>query len=139
MRKWIIGSSLVVAGVFAVGGCSKSPNTAPRTVSPPAVSSADYQLDVRFTDADSGYTLKRVEYADPTGTVVPVDFKAPVWKHTLTLKPGDRLYLHAVVEYRSCLAGGLQITADPGFYRSSWATSCEGPQTAELVIDEIVK
>jgi hypothetical protein len=37
------------------------------------------------------------------------------------------------------LGGGIQIVGPPGFYRSAMVGRLDGPATAVLVIDEIVK
>lgn len=94
------------------------------------------QFDARFTFADSGYTVHDLEYADPSGAVHKVNFHDPVWNTTMRFKSGDRLYLRAVVEYRSGLAGAIQIGGSPGFYRSDRIESLSGPETRVLMIDE---
>jgi hypothetical protein len=52
---------------------------------------------------------------------------------------GDRMYVRAEVEFPSGLAGGIQIGGPSGFYRSAMVERLDGPATAVLVIDEIVK
>jgi hypothetical protein len=49
------------------------------------------------------------------------------------------MYIHVVVDFPSGLAGGIQIGGPPGFYRSAHVERLDGPATADLVIDEIVK
>ena len=135
MRSLSIPRWILVGSVLAIAGCSKAPATAPAT---PAAGPSEFVFDVRFTYADSGYVVRDVEYADASGVVHKVDFHPPVWRTTLKLEPGDRLYLHAEVEYRSGLAGIVQISA-PGFYRSDRVESLDGPAIAVIQIDEPVK
>jgi len=56
-----------------------------------------------------------------------------------TLKPGDRMYVRAEVDFPSGLAAMIQIGGPSTFYRSSHVERLDGPATAVLVIDEIVK
>ena len=86
-----------------------------------------------------GTSVKRLEYADPNGVVRKVDYQAPLWKQTVRLKPVDRMYVRAEVEFTSILAGGIQVVGSPGFYASDMVERADGPSTSVLVIDQIVK
>ena len=66
-------------------------------------------------------------------------YQTTPWKQTLTLKPGDRMYVRAEVDFPSGLAAMIQIGGPSTFYRSSRVERLDGPATAVLVIDEIVK
>jgi hypothetical protein len=139
MRSRAIARAAIVACVLAVSGCSKPPATAPIAPGPPAVVKSVFQYDVRFTYADSGYTVRSVEYADSNGVVRQVQFQPPVWNQWLRLKPGDRVYLRAEVEFKSALAGAVQVVGPPGYYRGVKCERADGPATSILVIDELVK
>ena len=139
MRVRNLLQAMLVVCALGAGGCSKAPGTAPKTVTPPAVVTTDYEYDVRFTYTDRGYTVRRFEYADPSGVVKNAVYQTTPWKQTLTLKPGDRMYVRAEVDFPSGVAGGIQIVGPPGFYRSASVERLDGPATAVLVIDEIVK
>lgn len=131
--------AIVIVCTLGATGCSKTPTSAPRTVVPPPVVSSDYTYSVGSFFADSGYAVKRLEYADANGVVRKVDYQAPLWKQTVSLKPGDRMYVRAEVDFPSILAGGIQVVGPPGFYASDGIERVDGPATAVLVIDEIVK
>jgi hypothetical protein len=129
--------ALVIACVLGASGCSKPPSTAPKTVVPPAtVSDFQFQLGAFFTD--SAYTVKSLEYADANGVVRQADFQLPVWRQNVTLKTGDRMYVRAEVEFRSILAGGIQITT-PDFWAGDMVERVDGPGSVVLVVDQIVK
>jgi hypothetical protein len=128
--------AVVIVCILGASGCSKTPTTAPTTVVPPVSSEFQYQLGAFF--ADSGCTVKRLEYADPNGVVRKADYQAPLWRQTLSLKPGDRMYVRAEVEFRSILAGGIQIDS-PEFYDSDMVERVDGPATVVLVVDQVVK
>lgn len=89
--------------------------------------------------ADSGYTVKRLEYGDASGVVSKVDYQAPLRRQTVSLKPGDRMYVRAEGDFVSILAGGIQVLGPPGFMPAPWLKRVDGPATSVLVIDRIVK
>jgi hypothetical protein len=128
----------VMICILGAIGCSKTPTTAPKTVVSPVVESSEFQYSLGAFFADSGYTVKSLEYADLNGVVRKVDYQAPLWRQTVRLKPGDRMYVRAEVEFPSILAGGIQIDS-PGFYDSDMVERTDGPATSVLVIDKIVK
>jgi len=129
---------VVTVGILGASGCS-APTTAPKTVAPPAVVSSEFQYSVRFTYADGGYTVKSLEYADANGVVRKVDYQAPLWAQTITLKRGDRMYVRAEVDFASGLTGSIQVVGPPGFYAADKVERLDGPASSVLVIDEIVK
>jgi hypothetical protein len=137
MRARVIVPIVAVACVLAVGGCSRSPATAPGPTSP-SPEPVEFQFDVRFSSAEGGYTVRRVEYADSDGFVRTADFHPPIWNRNVMLQPGDRLHLRAEVEFERDLDGVVQIWA-PGFYRSDRVASLIGPMSVVLEIDERVK
>jgi hypothetical protein len=137
MRTQAIVQWIAIGCMLAITGCSKAPVTAPQTA-PPAPTPTTLEFDVRFTYADSGYTVRDVEYADPSGVVHKVDYQPPDWNTTMTFMPGERLYFHVEVEYRSGLLGMLQITG-PNFSRSDRLEHLSGPGTTVLQIDEQLK
>lgn len=131
--------AIAIVCVLAGTGCSKTP-TAPKTEQPPpAVVSSEFQYSVGSFFADSGYTVTRLEYADADGVVRQVDYQPPLWRQTIRLKTGDRMYVRAEVEFPSILAGGIQIVGPPGFYASDRAERVDGPATSVLVVDQVVK
>jgi hypothetical protein len=134
-----IWQAVVIVCILGANGCSRTPTTAPRPVVTPGAVSSEFQYSVRFTYADSGYAVNSLEYADPNGVVRKVDYKAPLWKQTLMLKPGDRIYVRAEVDFASGLAGSIQVVGPPGFYASDGVERLDGPATSVLVIDQIVK
>jgi len=136
---WHVVALIGIVCIVGVSGCSKPTNTAPMQVVAPAPGSSDFQYSVRFTYADSGYSVKRLEYADPYGVVRKVDYHAPLWVQTLSLKPGDRMYVRAEVAFASGLTGSIQVVGPPGFHASANVERLDGPASAVLVIDEIVK
>lgn len=137
MRPRSVWQTIAVVCILGATGCSKTPTTAPKTVVPPAtVSEFEFQLGAFFTD--SAYTVKSLEYADVNGVVRKVDFQLPLWRQNLTLKTGDRMYMRAEVEFRSILAGGIQITS-PDFYASDMVERVDGPAFVVLLVDQIVK
>lgn len=138
MRSRSIWRLVVIVCILGASGCSRTSPTAPETVVTPVVST-EYQYSVRFTYADSGYTVKLLEYADPNGVVRKVDYHGPLWTQTLRLKPGDRMYVRAEVEFESGLAGSIQIVGPPGFYAADRVERLDGPATSDLVIGQIVK
>jgi hypothetical protein len=99
---------------------------------------SEFQYQVGAFFADSGYAVKSLEYADANGVVRKVDYQAPLWRQTVSLKPGDRMYVRAEVDFESILAGGIQIDS-PGFYSSDMVERLDGPAASVLVIDQIVK
>ena len=139
MRIRGIGQAVVIVCMLGASGCSKTPTTAPKTAVTPAVVSSEFQYSVRFTYADAGYTVKRLEYADPNGVVRKVDYQAPLWEQTLRLKPGDRMYVRVEVDFASGLAGSIQVVGPPAFHAGDKVERLDGPATSVLVIDEIVK
>jgi hypothetical protein len=48
------------------------------------------------------------------------------------------MYMRAEVEFRSILAGGIQITS-PDFYASDMVERVDGPAFVVLLVDQIVK
>jgi hypothetical protein len=134
----VVWQALVIACVLGASGCSRPPSTAPKTVVPPAVVSSEFQYQLGAFFTDSAYTVKSLEYADVNGVVRQVDFQLPLWRQNLTLKTGDRMYVRAEVEFRSILAGGIQITS-PDFYAGDMAERVDGPGSVVLVVDQIVK
>lgn len=132
--------AIVIVCMLGTAGCSKTPTTAPETAAPPVVVSSEFLYSVGSFFADSGYTVTRLEYADANGVVRKVDYQAPLWQQTIRLKPGDRMYVRAEVDFPSILAGGIQVTGEPsGFYASDKVERVDGPATSVLVIDQIVK
>jgi hypothetical protein len=131
--------AILIVCMLGATGCSKTPTTAPKTVVPPVVVSSEFEYQVGAFFADSGYTVKRLEYADANGVVRKVDYQAPLWRQTVSLKPGDRMYVRAEVEFTSILAGGIQIVGSPAFYTSDRVERLDGPATSVLVVDQIVK
>src|SRR5262245_14872628 len=133
-----IWQTVVIVFLLGVTGCSKTSTTAPEPVVPPVVSS-EYRYSAGSFYADSGYTMKTLEYADADGVVRKVDFPAPLWRQSVSLKPGDRMYVRAEIEFPSILAGRIQVVGPPGFYAGDLVERTDGPATAVLVIDQIVK
>ena len=134
-----IWPAVAIACMLGASGCSKTATTAPEPVVPPVVVSSEFQYSVGSFFADSGYTVRSLEYADENGVVRKGDYRSPVWRQTVSLKPGDRMYVRAEVSFASILAGGIQVVGPPGFYASDMAERVDGPATSVLVIDRIVK
>jgi hypothetical protein len=132
-------TALVMCCVLGVSSCSKAPTTAPKVVAPAAVMSSEFEYSLGSFYADSGYTVKSLEYADAHGVVTRVAYQAPLWTQKVTLKPGDRMYVRAEVTFPSILSGGIQVVGPAPFYASAMAERLDGPATSVLVIDQIVK
>ena len=130
---------VAMVGILGASACSKK-TTAPQVAEPPAIVSTKLQYQVGSFYADSGYTVRSLEYADVNGVVTKVVDPGLVWRKTLDLKPRDRIYVRSVVDFRSVLAGGIQVVGPPtGFYASDWAERADGPATVVLKVDQVLK
>lgn len=139
MRIRSMWQAVAMVGMLGANACARH-TTAPVVAQPPAVVSLplEYQLGPFY--ADSGYTVRSVEYADANGVVVQGNYQVSLWRQTLSLKPGDRVYVRAVVDFRSVLAGGIQVVATSGgFYTSDMAERADGPATVVLTVDQVLK
>jgi hypothetical protein len=76
MKIRSIWQAIAIVIVLGAAGCSKS-TTAPKVVVPPAAVSSEFKYSVGSFFADSGYTVKSLEYADADGVVRQVDYHAP--------------------------------------------------------------
>lgn len=139
MRIRGISQAMAIICVLSANGCSKTTTTAPKAVVPPVVVSSDFQYSLGPFYADSGYTVTRLEYADANGVVRKADYQPPIWKQSIRLKTGDRMYVRAEVQFPSVLGGRIQVVGPPGFYASDKVERADGPATSVLVVDEIVK
>jgi hypothetical protein len=130
---------VAMVGILGASACSKK-TTAPQVAEPPVVVSTKLQYQVGPFYADSGYTVSSLEYADGNGVVTKVVYPGLVWRQTLDLKPGDRIYVRAVVDFQSVLAGGVQVVGEPtGFYAGDRAERADGPATVVLMVDQVLK
>jgi hypothetical protein len=127
-----------MVGILSLSSCSKH-TTAPKVPEPPAVVSSEFEYSLGSFYADSGYTVKSLEYADANGVVRTVDYRDPLWRQTLVLKPGDRIYVRAEVAFQSILAGRIQVVGPAPFYAASIAERVDGPATVVLMVDQVLK
>ena len=138
MRIRDMAGAVAIAGLIGASGCSKHAEQ-PIVQTPQPVSSTQYEYQLGSFFADSGYTVKSLEYADANGVVQKVAYQGPLWRQTLELKPGDRMYVRAEIAYESILGGGIQITSPTPFYTSDMTERFDGPTTVVLMVDRIAK
>jgi hypothetical protein len=136
MRAQLIWLAIVLGCVLGTVGCKgASKVVAPQ---PPAITASEFQYSLRFSNQEGGYTVTRAEYADADGIVRQVDYLRPLWAQTVSLKPGQRMYLRADVTFDAVLTGSAQIVGG-GFYRGASCERADGPGTAVVEIDQILQ
>ena len=136
MRTLTISTAMALFALLGLAGCSDDTVTKPQ---PPAVREGEYQYSVRFSNSEGAFTVKRVEYADPTGYVKVVPDPLPMWSRTMTFKTGDRMYVRAEFEYEGAFWAAIQIQGPDGLYYKSECERVDGPNTCIVEIDRIVE
>jgi hypothetical protein len=140
MWRKIVYAALGLMLVGGLVGCSRD-----KVVAPPPAPPAPLELhyDARFNAQEGTFTLKQFEYADASGVVHQVDPSTGFihWTMDQALERGDRLYMRAELEYTSVFVGILQVHAigPESFARNSRCERIDGPNSAVLVIDEVIQ
>jgi hypothetical protein len=103
------------------------------------VSPVPLHYSVRHANYEGNYTVKLVEFADAQGVIRQARNTIPIWSLDLSLRPGDRIYVRAEIEFEGILWSAIQISGPDGFYLKSECTRLDGPGTCVLEIDRILE